>query len=223
METSKEHLANLEHLSNLLHLFNHRNKNQHRRSIWWRHFSIFRRHLNHIIEDYGALNEVPSTHLERARKRSKNDSLRIRISQRLTLWQDILAPKWHHAFSQLVADGRFAALGVMLLAVLSQTCQILGLVEAFDELGQAEVEKAIEDFGKEYWADNDHPGGVSSEGEDLGVVIEREDPSTAAASTTWLDEQHRPFGAKAAPSKRKAGSSGLQQSSQKKKSKGNAG
>ncbi|KAK5166198.1 RNase MRP subunit [Saxophila tyrrhenica] len=191
-EISKEDLGKLGHLSSLLHLFNHRNKNQHRRSVWWRHFSLFRRHLEQTVSDYQTLDETPTTHLERTRKRTKDEITRTRISQRLNLWQEVLVPKWHHAFSQLVADSRFAVLGVVLLAALSQTCQILGITEAFEDLGQAEAEKAIEKFGQEYWVDGFQAAGRGSDGEDLGVVVAREEEVNEAASPGEVSEKTPP-------------------------------
>lgn len=42
----------LQHLR-LLHLLHHRNKNQHRRSQWFRHFSTFRREAGRACTDLG--------------------------------------------------------------------------------------------------------------------------------------------------------------------------
>ena len=170
----------LQHLSNLLQLFNHRNKNQHRRSVWCRHFSVFRRQLDRLLEGLESLNEEPKTHFQRTQKRAKDETTRSRISQRLKLWQDVLVPKWQNTFSQIVPDGRFAVLGIVLLAVLAQTCQISGITADLEDLGQREVEKILYDFAEEYWVTEDEPPNKPDlEAEDVGEVVAREQDQSA--------------------------------------------
>ncbi|KAK3715369.1 Ribonuclease MRP protein subunit rmp1 [Vermiconidia calcicola] len=181
-KTPKHDLDCLQHLSNLLHLFHHRNKNQHRRSIWWRHFSVFRRQLNAYVADLHILNQAPANHLEIIRKKAKDEALRIRVSERHALWQEVLLPKWQNSFSQLVADGRFAVLGIVLLAILAEACQVLGITAQLEEVGQLELEKVLEDFGKEYWADdNEAPAAHSPGQEDFGEVVARARDVSAAS------------------------------------------
>ena len=184
---SKESLDQLNHFSILLHLFYHRNKNQHRRSTWWRHFSIFRRHLSHLLSDYASLLSVPSTNLERTRKKARDQTIRARIEQRLGFWQNVLVPRWSRAFGQVVVDGRFAVLGLVLMSILAAVCAGVGLVARFEELGQVEVERVLEEFGREVWGGE--AVGVSVEGEvegllgigyeDAGRRVEREDNGEA--------------------------------------------
>lgn len=175
---SKKSEDSLEHLSNLLHLFYHRNKNQHRRSIWWRHFSTFRRQLNALHGDIATLNETPKSHLERTRKKSADKERQIRLFQRLHFWQHILVPKWQNSYSQIVADGQFAVLGLVLIAVLAQTCQVTGITRAFDELGQIEVEKVLHQFGRENRGEDleSQPRRLDS-GEDEGEIVVRQSMS----------------------------------------------
>lgn len=166
-------LSNLQHLSSLLHLIHHRNHNQHRRSPWYRHFSIFRRQLNLLIESYTTLAAVPDTHLGKHRKKAQDVLTTAAVLERLVFWQDVLVPKAHHAFSQLVADGRFAVTGVVLLAILAQACGIVGISAAYEEMGQVEMEKVLERFGREEWGDQEESGGLVAR-EDLGQVLMRE-------------------------------------------------
>ncbi|KAK5121939.1 hypothetical protein LTR85_004511 [Meristemomyces frigidus] len=164
----------MQHLSDLLHLFHHRNKNQHRRSVWWRHFEVFRKQLKSISTEVKDQNEVPSTHLARTKKKAKDQYTLQRIEQRLSFWQDVAVRKWEHAFSQLTADGRFAVLGLVLLAALAEVCRILGITAAFEDLGQAEVEKVLERFANEDWEYDGSPDGqINGSGEDFGEVISR--------------------------------------------------
>ena len=192
-DLSSDNLATLKHLSDLLHLFNHRNKNQHRRSIWFRHFSTFRKQLNTLVQDISEIREVPETHLQRIRKVKKDVARQQRLSQRLVLWQDVMVAKWHHAFSQTITENSFAVLGIFLLAVLSQVSQIVGVTARFEELGQAEVERAIEDFGKEYWAAEDQARPRESENEDFGEVIAREEEVIDSDRINSYQRRHRCF------------------------------
>jgi hypothetical protein len=174
---SQEDEQSLRHIADILHLFHFRNKNQHRHSSWWRSFSMFRQQLNRLLEDIFLLTDAPATHLARARKKAQNLKNRTRIQQRLTFWQSVLLTKWWHVFSQLVADGRFAVLGVVLLASLAQVCAINGLTADLEQLGQAEVEKVLEEFAKEEWGLGQHFTELEKEDEDLGHVVDREDLS----------------------------------------------
>lgn len=172
---SKDDQAALQHLSDLLHLFHHRNRNQHRRSIWWRHFSVFRKQSNLLLEDIKKLNEVPRTHLERSRKKTHDKQIQTRITERLEFWQNVLVAKWQSSFSQIIADGRFASLGLVLVAILAQVCQITAITTALDDLGQVEVEKVINKFGQEDWqADLEHDDEHAQRDEDVGVAILRD-------------------------------------------------
>lgn len=181
-----------QHLSGILHLFHHRNKNQHRRSVWWRHFSVFRRQFNGLLEEIGKLNEIPTTHLERVRKKARDKETQSRISQRLDFWQTVLVTECQNSFSQVIADGRFAVLGLVLTAVLAQTCRITGIITAFDDLGQIEVEKVLNQFGEESWEEvlEDESGRNGGE-EDVGVAVlrdiqehdDRKDESVMAVSS----------------------------------------
>lgn len=173
---SKSDLDTLQHLSDLMHLVHHRNKNQHRRSIWWRHFSTFRRQLNSLVSEVQSLHEVPTTHLQRSRKKAQDLETKEIISKRTEFWRDALVPKWHTSFSQIVTDGRFAVLGLILIAVLAQTCQATGINSGFDEAEVVEAEEALHNLE----GAREEPVAKTAEttthdGEDLGEAIDREE------------------------------------------------
>ena len=173
-EFSKADLENLQHLSSILHLFHHRNKNQHRRSIWWRHYSTFRRQLNSFVREVQSLHEVPTTHLERTRKKTHDRETTSNIIHRIEFWRDVLVPKWHNSFSQVVADGRFAVLGLVLIAVLAQACHISGIRSGFDENEVVEAEKALQNLMD---VEGQVDQGVESSthvADDLGEVVDRD-------------------------------------------------
>lgn len=185
---SSQAYSDLNHLSSIFHLTHHRNHNQHRRSLWYRHFSVLRRQLGRLLEDYTELARIPDTHLGKHRKKQQDQHTLDAIQQRLNFWQDVLVPKAHHAFSQLAADGRFAVLGVVLLAALAQICSILGLTSSYEEMGQAEVEQVLNQFAQEQWprkAPLDDKRSQMSEGEDFGFAIPRTD-HTPRSDDTFL-------------------------------------
>ncbi|KJX99504.1 hypothetical protein TI39_contig355g00018 [Zymoseptoria brevis] len=167
----------LHHLTSLLHLFHHRNLNQHRRSLWWRAFSLFRRELLHLTTSITSYTLLPPTHLARTQKRTTDAALLATTEKRMDFWREILVPKWHFAFGQLVADGRFAVLGVVLMAVLGEVCAVTGITEGYEEMGEREVERVLERFAGEDW-ELDGKGGLGGReervgGEDRGEVVVR--------------------------------------------------
>lgn len=179
---SKDDLAQLDHFSSLLHLFHHRNQNQHRRSIWYRHFSVFRRQLAALLTDYTTLSAVPTTNVERARLKAQTPGLHTRITQRLAFWQNMLVARWMRAFSQVVADGRFSVLGLVMLGVLGGVCKVVGVVDGLEAEGQAEIERVLEEFGREAWAEDDEFSKAVTRGEvDEGEAVARADEGEAVA------------------------------------------
>jgi hypothetical protein len=160
---------------------------------------MFRQQLNRLLEDIFLLTDAPATHLARARKKAQDLKNRTRIQQRLAFWQSVLLTNWQHTFSQLVADGRFAVLGVVLIASLAQVCAITGLTANLEQLGQAEVEKVLEEFAREDWDLGPHLTG-SADFEDLGQVVKREQairsmPAAESDQKPHSNESKKSFGA----------------------------
>jgi hypothetical protein len=189
---SKDDLSLLTHLSSLLHLLHHRNHNQHRRSPWYRHFSLFRRNLNALLSDYTTLTTPPATNLERARLKAQTPNLHKRITQRLAFWQNVLVARWQRAFSQVVADGRFSVLGLVMLGVLGGVCKVVGITEGLEVEGQAVIERVLEEFGREAWGDDERGFGevVGRGGEDgdAGMVVARGDEGEPVAREADVGE-----------------------------------
>ncbi|KAK5723060.1 Ribonuclease MRP protein subunit rmp1 [Elasticomyces elasticus] len=224
-EISREDLERLRHLSDLLHLFYHRNHNQHRRSTWWRAFSIFRKQLRSLLEYLDSLQKIPVTHVKRTKKKIRDQQTRLRLQQVMDFWRDVSVPKWQHAFSQVAADGRFAVLDV---------CRIMGVTAALDDLGQIEVERVLERFTEEGW---DGRGEVMARslgagGEDVGEVITRGAPGseldnvvfTAEEDVISAEKPERPAEptAKASAMKRSRTRGGTEPKAKKKRKKGDA-
>lgn len=177
LNITQEDQDQLQHLSDLLHLFHHRNKNQHRRSIWYRHFSLFRKQLTALCLSLTQLNTIPTTNVARARKKTEDVKTIKLLSERLGFWKDVMVARWQHAFSQVVADGRFSVLGLVLIAVLAETCRIVGIITEFEDMGQREVEKVLEEFGREEWGAEEKTQDAQG-GEDFGEVIRRDEQPT---------------------------------------------
>ncbi|KAG8630632.1 hypothetical protein KVT40_002251 [Elsinoe batatas] len=163
-------LSILTHLSSLLHLAHHRNSNQHRRAAWYRPFSLLRRHLTRLLNLYTTLLFVPDSFSARHKKKSQDRTTTRQITEELEFMRDVLFPRAWRGFSQLVADGRFAVLGTVLLAVLGEVGRVTGVTRGVEEEAQREVERVLERFGVE-WEDI---GGELGGEEDLGLVVRRE-------------------------------------------------
>ncbi|KAK4869712.1 hypothetical protein LT330_006094 [Penicillium expansum] len=81
----------------MLHLIFHRNKNQHRRTKWWKWLSIL--------------------------KRATLDLARSGVKSHLVT----IIPRCYIAFSTVVADNQFSTLGIVLLAALARLNKITGI------------------------------------------------------------------------------------------------
>lgn len=97
------------------------------------------------------------------------------------------------AFSQVVADGRFSVLGLVMLGVLSGVCKVVGVVDGLEAQGQAEIERVLEEFGREAWGDGDGGFGVAvargEDGdEDGGMVVAKVDEGEPVARGGDLGE-----------------------------------
>lgn len=160
-------LDSLTHLSTLLHLFHHRNKNQHRRSPWYRPFQLLRRLLHRLLPLYTALLSVPDSHTARHKKRTKTDrDTQASIKGILESAAETLAPRCQRAFTQLVAEQRFAAQGVFLVAALAEFARVVGVVAWFEQrAGRVGL------AGGGGRLDGGEQGGVV---EDVGEVVGRE-------------------------------------------------
>ncbi|GAB1736796.1 hypothetical protein NU219Hw_g8824t1 [Hortaea werneckii] len=66
-------------------------------------------------------------------------------------------------------------LGLTLIAVLSEVCRIARITLAYEEAGQAEVEKALEKFAEEGWESHELEATEPNVGkEDMGEAISRD-------------------------------------------------
>jgi ribonuclease MRP protein subunit RMP1 len=139
----------LSQISNVFHLLHHRNKNQHRRSTWYKWFSLLRRHISKLLVDQSeleALNSIPAVPLSKASraasKKLEREStwnvsggvgvgartpvLKRRIARKETYLREIILPGAWLSFSNLVAEKQFGQLGVVLVGCLGELGTVLG-------------------------------------------------------------------------------------------------
>lgn len=159
----------LESIVSMLSAFSHRNKNQHRLSKWWKPFSQLRRHISSLVS------ELEVCHNEEQRygaRHKKGVVAREAVERRAGFLIVSLAPRAFLAFSMLVADNQYAALGLMLLATLARVRKlVLPLMGSKAE----DVEGAM---------DIQEHGGL-----DLGEVIQRNEIVGGSAKEDEEDVQ----------------------------------
>ncbi|KAL1619924.1 Ribonuclease MRP protein subunit rmp1 [Neofusicoccum ribis] len=165
-------LADLTTYSDMLHLIHHRNLNQHRHSIWWRSFSVFRRELSHFLSEYTTY-QPPAAATAPVSKPSAKASKAAarRAAARLEAWKKDAVPRWYlcvfsavsfalrhapvgsaladvegSAFTEVVASTQFSAIGLVLLAVLARVTHVTGITAAYE----AEAERAMQAMLREF-------------------------------------------------------------------------
>ncbi|KAK4215390.1 hypothetical protein QBC37DRAFT_481476 [Rhypophila decipiens] len=187
-------INSLEPALHILERFHHRNKNQHRRSKWWAEADMLRRQVKKFIEAlYDGLEEEerankilarasknPATGMKMKGKSGKENDLgdglvkdKFGIYERGVYLRGLLVPRAWLAFSQVVADERFAQLGLMLLATLAQVDQVVSAFAPGPDVDE-------EDDDLDDLVDSARNQEISSVREtavieDVGVAISREE------------------------------------------------
>ncbi|OJD22246.1 hypothetical protein ACJ73_06409 [Blastomyces percursus] len=107
-----------------LHLLYHRNKNQHRGTKWWKWLAMLRRSMSALL---------------RAVRRWEwewdegdgGGGFQAKVLEMMRYIHAFVVPRCYVAFSTVVADAQFSALGVVLLAVLAQAAQAVAPAEGY--------------------------------------------------------------------------------------------
>ncbi|PVH85421.1 hypothetical protein DL98DRAFT_568206 [Cadophora sp. DSE1049] len=184
----------LTSITHLLHLFHHRNKNQHRLSKWWKSFSQLRRQVGKLLAEVEALETClkfssASSSSSKSKKRKGKDgegstvggvregggeskyvrAARETVEERVEFLERWVVPKCFLAFSNVVADNQYAALGLMLMGTLAR------VQTALKELGREREDGDGEGAVDEKEISREEKEGDARETEaDLGVVVSRE-------------------------------------------------
>lgn len=135
-----------------------------------------------------------------------------------------MVPRWQRAFGQLVADGRFAVLGVVLMAVLGEVCGLVGVTGMFEEVevdvGRESVERVLGEFGKENVGQAEDQGEVvrrTEDDEEALNVVAKVKAAGAPATKSKEDVNDAPK-----PSKKRPSEVPEKKSKKKRKKTGNA-
>jgi ribonuclease MRP protein subunit RMP1 len=166
----------LQSISQILHLTHHRNKNQHRLAKWWRAFSMLRRNISKLSTELDT--NIQYTAL--SAKSKKTIESREIVERRVEFLEDHLVPRAYLAFSQLVADNQYAALGLMLVGTLARVRKVIAPLRGDSEMGDEMIEgKRLEGPGVK-------------EGQDFGEVVKRDEIiGKAASKDQQLDDEER--------------------------------
>lgn len=168
----------LQNLHHIVHLVYHRNKNQHRRSLWWRHLNSFRRNLRTLSSAATGAADNPAAPARPAiidggptaplqLPPPRPLSLPPSLQPLLRRWAADRVPRWHAAFSRVLAERRFVAVGLVLLAALAQAVELLGVRALMEEAVRRERRMAADERDAPTVADQ------GDEDLDLGVVVDR--------------------------------------------------
>ncbi|KAL4818175.1 hypothetical protein BDW67DRAFT_182911 [Aspergillus spinulosporus] len=100
----------------MLHLIFHRNRNQHGRTKWWKWLSILKRAVWNLAISLSS---------------SKQGDFRTSAETYKQYLADRVLPRCYLAFSVVIADVQFSALGAVLFAILAQLSKSTGIAEEF--------------------------------------------------------------------------------------------
>lgn len=138
----KDKLEKLQTEYAILHLVYHRNYNQHRVALWWRHLNIVHRGVRKVLRGiYEAENA------KKIKRREKLQSQVVLTANYLVL--RVMKRAYYH-FNSVIALGQFVNLGFVLVASLSALRLLLMEIEGVG--GRNVMEEKIEvqdDVGEE--------------------------------------------------------------------------
>ena len=116
----------LREILNVLCLLHHRNKNQHCQAKWWKWLSMLKRCIKKLTADLKKSDVVRFT----GRIHYMEDSLFSRCYVSVKLGIGLLICRMlmeHRSFTQVIQDGQFASLGIVLVAQLAKIESLVGL------------------------------------------------------------------------------------------------
>ncbi|KAJ4324127.1 RNase MRP subunit [Neodidymelliopsis sp. IMI 364377] len=160
LEASLHERSKLVDIYELLDKLYVRNRNQHRRNHWWKSLHAFRKQLALLLSEMN---------------NGKRSERAAKIEARLRYWDEKCVHIWYCQFSQLIAVGPFAMLGLVMMASVARLCRITGITSAYEEIASGDIQGVLSAndellMSSEFGAVMDEEAGW-----DEGVVIERED------------------------------------------------
>ncbi|KAF2012687.1 hypothetical protein BU24DRAFT_257188 [Aaosphaeria arxii CBS 175.79] len=156
MHASAQDKELLGHIYELLHLLFVRNRNQHRRNHWFKSLQQFRKQLGLLIAEMGSDRKVEE-----------------KLNARLQFLDDRCIHQWYLHFTQVVAVGPFAVLGLVLMACTARVCRIAGITALYEEIASEDLKTVLRlmDAGEVETIS----GLLSADDEDEGEVIARDE------------------------------------------------
>ncbi|CAO2649559.1 Nn.00g069440.m01.CDS01 [Neocucurbitaria sp. VM-36] len=134
-----------------------RNRNQHRRSHWWKALHAFRKQTGLLIREMEG-------------KKSEREG---KLEARLRYWDEECIHQCQ--FSQLVAVGPFAMLGLVMMASVARVCRISGITAVYEEIASGDVQGVLS-ASDELALATEFSSVLDAEEEwDEGIVVQREE------------------------------------------------
>ncbi|KAH8683310.1 hypothetical protein BGZ60DRAFT_217128 [Tricladium varicosporioides] len=109
-------ITTLSTLQQTLHLLHHRNKNQHRLAKWYKSLSQFRRQIPKLKAEIGAYDAARAIKKESMYVAKAREAL----MERIVFLRERLVGQWYLAFSNIISDNQWSAIGLMLLGSLAR-------------------------------------------------------------------------------------------------------
>ncbi|KAF2253967.1 hypothetical protein BU26DRAFT_232550 [Trematosphaeria pertusa] len=160
LAASAKDKQDLKDIQELLDRLFTRNRNQHRRNHWFKSLHQFRKQLGLLVQEMSSTKKVSAAAIMEAR---------------LKYWDEKCIHQWYLHFTQLVAVGPFAVLGLVLMACTARVCRITGITALYEEIASEDMKGVLSAVDDGHVADEF--GGLLDEEEvwDLGEVIVREE------------------------------------------------
>ncbi|OCL09110.1 hypothetical protein AOQ84DRAFT_405294 [Glonium stellatum] len=181
LQLSATTIDELQGLSEMLQRIFVRNKNQHRRSHWWKALKGFKRDLGLVLAELAALHTAGPIGSIAATPSASKSAVARRLQARLRVLSEDKMHGWYMTFTQLVAAGQFAAVGLVLMAAVARVAKLLGVTDVYEEIASADMRAVLDRFSAGgavgafggLKAGHEEGEGYGGYGGDEGEVVER--------------------------------------------------
>lgn len=121
----------LREILNVLGLLHHRNKNQHRQAKWWKWLSMLKRCLEKLTTDLEKSDAVRCTGRIRYMEYFLFSRCYVSVKLGIGLLTCFML-MGYRSFAQVIQDGQFASLGIVLVAQLAKIERLVGFFKRGD-------------------------------------------------------------------------------------------
>ncbi|KAF2490377.1 hypothetical protein BU16DRAFT_151096 [Lophium mytilinum] len=137
--TEKTELATTLELLTRLYV---RNVNQHRRSHWFSSLVAFRKQLGLLLGEIEAATEGIKSLKGKKAQEAKEEG-EMKVTERLGFWDEV-CHGWYLTFTQLLAAGQFAVLGLVLMAAVARVCKLVGITEFYQDFASEDMKEVLQ-------------------------------------------------------------------------------